>query len=316
MKQQGRRSAAKAKGSKKKVPRKSAAKTRTKRRPATPLGPGEVPPRKKDVSKLRGRFGLGAAATQKELQLAEVVRVENGLTTAAREEVNPAQLRLRALRARGAAPTPGAAPGMPLLPIVPAMVNWTPLGPLAVPNGQTYGGARVLISGRVTAIATHPTKAARIFIGTSRGGIWRTDDAAQTWTPLSDHAESLAIGALAIAIDDPDVLYAGTGEGNVQYYSTAFPLNSAPGIYLGVGILKSTDGGATWVNHADALLANHSFYRIAVDPSDSNHAFAATSLGLCRTVDGVNWTVLSGGGLPAISASVIACTDVFVDSSD
>src|SRR5262245_66287247 len=60
-------------------------------------------------------------------------------------------------------------------PVDPTRPNWVPLGPLAVPGGQSYGGARVLISGRVTAIAPHPTNANRIFIGTSRGGVWRTD---------------------------------------------------------------------------------------------------------------------------------------------
>ena len=90
------------------------------------------------------------------------------------------------------------------------------MGPLAVPNGQTYGGARVLISGRVTAIAPHPTNGNRIYIGTSRGGVWRTDDGGQTWAALGDDQPSLAIGALAIGINDPNVLYAGTGEGNVQ----------------------------------------------------------------------------------------------------
>ena len=95
------------------------------------------------------------------------------------DEVNPALMRLQALAERDA---PLGAP-MALAPIDAARANWTPMGPLAVPNGQTYGGARVLISGRVTAIAPHPTDANTIFIGTSRGGVWRTQDGGNTWTP-------------------------------------------------------------------------------------------------------------------------------------
>jgi photosystem II stability/assembly factor-like uncharacterized protein len=201
-------------------------------------------------------------------------------------------------------------------PVDAARANWTPMGPLAVPNGQTYGGTRVLISGRVTAIAPHPTNGATIFIGTSRGGVWRTLDGGGTWSALGDDQPSLAIGALGIGTSNPDVLYAGTGEGNVQYYSTAFAESSAPGIYLGVGVLRSVDGGSTWTHHAAAFLANRSFYRIAVDRNDANRAFAATSAGLCRTTDGVTWTALSGGGLPPIDATVIACTDVVVDRND
>ncbi|MFL6664396.1 MAG: WD40/YVTN/BNR-like repeat-containing protein [Rhizobacter sp.] len=230
--------------------------------------------------------------------------------TASPEE-NPALLRLKALAERDVPSTERAG-----LPVDVARPNWTPLGPLAVPNGQTYGGARILISGRVTAIASHPTDAATIFIGTSRGGVWRSRDGGDTWVALGDNQPSLAIGALGIGTSNPDVLYAGTGEGNVQLYSTAFALSSAPGVYLGVGVLRSTNGGDSWAHQAVALLANHSFYRIVVDRTNADRAFAATSRGLCRTTDGSNWTALSGSGLPAISSTVIACTDVLIDRSD
>ncbi len=273
---------------------------------------------KKNTKNLLGRFALDFASLRGEqLKHAGVEAPEDilGMAAAPATVENPALLRLQALEERDAAPATAPA-GVTAAPVNTAMANWTPMGPLAVPNGQTYGGARVLISGRVTAIAPHPVIGDTVYIGTSRGGVWRTDDGGQTWTALGDDQPSLAIGALAIGINDPLVLYAGTGEGNVQLYSTAYPLSSAPGVYLGVGVLRSTDGGATWVNDASTLLANHSFYRIAVDPADANHAFAATSRGLCRTTDGVTWTALAGGGLPAISSSVIACTDVFVDAGD
>lgn len=286
----------------------------------------QTPARKKDVTKLVGRNALDFAAlrgqllTRSGMAAAAEAAPSAGARAAAgapatREADNPALLRLRALAQRDA-PERARDAGVPTAPVNPALANWTPMGPLAVPNGQTYGGARVLISGRVTAIAPHPTSGNTVYIGTSRGGVWRTNDGGDTWAPLGDNQPSLAIGALAIGINNPNVLYAGTGEGNVQLYSTAYPLSSAPGVYLGVGVLHSIDGGATWTNDAVALLANHSFYRIAVDRSNANRAFAATSRGLCRTTDGSTWVALSGGGLPPISASVIACTDVLIDSSD
>ncbi len=285
---------------------------------------------KKDVRKLMWRFAEDFAAMRSDQMeragvkaperaavrapaAAAPVGAARGPAAAPVAEQNPALLRLQALAARDAAPAPAPVAAMP---VNATLANWTPLGPLAVPNGQTYGGTRILISGRVTAIAPHPTNGNRIYIGASRGGVWRTDDGGNTWTALGDDQPSLAIGALAIGVDNPQVLYAGTGEGNVQYYSTVYQLSSAPGVYLGVGVLRSTDGGTTWVNNATALLANHSFYRIAVDRANSSHAFAATSRGLCRTTDGVTWTALSGGGLPTISASVIACTDVLIDTGD
>jgi hypothetical protein len=291
---------AKKAAAKKAVAKKAAGRQRSTRRP------------KKDTTKLVGRFSLDFAAVHVE----ESEELGAAAVAAAPPEENPALMRLQALAARDAGAPEVVAAGPLGMPVNAALPNWTPLGPLAVPNGQTYGGARVLISGRVTAIAPHPTNGDRIYIGTSRGGVWRTDDGGQTWAALGDDQPSLAIGALAIGVDVPQVLYAGTGEGNVQLYSTAFALNSAPGVYLGVGVLRSSDGGTTWVNNGTALFANHSFYRIAVDQADANHAFAATSRGLCRTLDGVTWTALSGGGLPAISAAVIACTDVLVDAGD
>jgi len=267
---------------------------------------GAQPPRK-NTDKLFGRLSLDFAAVHD--NVAAPMAGEH-------ETLNPAMRRLRALEQRDQ-PLWVSREGAP---VQFTGVNWTPLGPLAVPNGQTYGGARVLISGRVTAICSHPTDAAIIYIGTSRGGIWRTRDGGETWTPIGDNHPSLAIGALAIAgkIDkkDPDILYAGTGEGNFQYYSTKFPWTSAPGNYLGVGVLRITNGGDRWSHHARDLLANHSFYNIAADRFNANYALAATSRGLCRTTDGATWTALTGGGLPAIGTTVIACTDVLIDRND
>ncbi len=268
---------------------------------------------KKNPDKLRNRVALDFVAKRDDmLERAGMERESAPEMVKATTETNPGLLRLKALMEREQ-PMPEAGVRAP---VNLGLANWTPMGPLAIPNGQTYGGARVLISGRVTAIAPHPTDANTIFIGTSRGGVWRTLDGGDTWKALGDDQPSLAIGALAISASNPNVLYAGTGEGNVQLYSTVYPLNSAPGVYLGVGVLRSLDGGNTWTNYASALLANQSFYSIAVDRNDANRAFAATSRGLCRTTDGKNWVALSGGGLPAIDKTVIACTDIVIDRND
>lgn len=202
--------------------------------------------RKKDTGKLVGRFALDFAAVRSDhLTRAGMAMAPAAVPMAgAAAEDNPALMRLQALAARDAS-VPVAPAAAPMAPVDAARAaNWTPMGPLAVPNGQTYGGARVLISGRVTVIAPHLTDANTIFIGTSRGGVWCTRDGGTTWAALGDDQPSLAIGALGIGTNNPDVLYAGIGEGNVQPYSTAYPLSSAPGVYLGVGVLRSTDGGA------------------------------------------------------------------------
>lgn len=191
--------------------------------------------------------------------------------------------------------------------------NWVPLGPKAIAGGQSLGGSRIVVTGRVAGVAQDPTNPGIIYVAAARGGIWKTTDGGVTWTPMSDNEVSLAIGALAIAPSNPQVLYAGTGEGNILYYATTFPLNSINESYSGSGILQSSDGGATWNTQGANIFAGACFYRIAVHPTDASTAFAASSKGLYRTTNaGGNWTQLTNG-LPAIDPTVIAATDVMID---
>ncbi|HEX7310797.1 MAG TPA: hypothetical protein VF232_06415, partial [Gaiellaceae bacterium] len=137
-----------------------------------------------------------------------------------------------------------------------------------------------------------------------------------TWTPKSDNEASLAIGALAVAPSKPKVLYAGTGEGDIYFYTSQFPLSSLNASYNGAGVLKSKDGGDSWTLQDPAPFVGACFYRIAVDPDHDDTAFAATNVGLYRTKNGGgSWTLLAGG-LPAISGTVIACTDIVIDPTD
>ena len=222
------------------------------------------------------------------------------------------KLRLSALKearrkraAEGVAPTPAA----------PGISNWAPLGPTAIPEGQTYGGARVLVTGRVAAIATHPTDPLTIYIGAARGGVWKSEDGGVSWTPKSDNEVSLAIGALALLPSNPQVIYAGSGEGNLLRYVQAFPLDSSPDNYMGNGVLKSLDGGNTWTQQGAAQFIGAAFFRIAAHQSNPDMAYAATSAGLFRTTNGgASWTQLTNG-LPSISGTIIAATDVVIDPS-
>ena len=224
-----------------------------------------------------------------------------------------AELRLRALAAaRSMSPVRETS----LTPATLGASNWIELGPTAIPNGQTYGGSRVIVTGRVTEIVQHPTNASVIYVATSRGGVWKTTDGGVTWTPKSDNEASLAIGALALAPSKPKTLYAGTGEGDIYFYTSQFPLSSLNASYNGAGILKSTNGGDAWTLQGTPTFVGACFYRIAVDPTDPDIAYAATNIGLYRTKNGGGtWTQLTSG-LPAISATVLACTDIVVDPTN
>src|SRR6266850_2577270 len=201
-----------------------------------------------------------------------------------------------------------------LTPATPGGSNWVELGPTAVPNGQTYGGSRVLVSGRITEIVQDPLAASIIYASAARGGVWKTTDGGQTWTPMSDNTESLAIGALAISKSNPKVLYAGTGEGDIYYYRLIADLNSVNAAYEGVGVLKTIDGGTTWTLQGQAQFTGACFYKMAVHPSNEKIAFGATNLGLYRTTNGGTWTsVAAATGVVEIYGAYTS--NLFVDIS-
>lgn len=180
------------------------------------------------------------------------------------------------------------------------------LGPAPIADGP--------YTGRVSAIACGAT-ANDIFVSGADGGVWRTNDGGVTWRPLTDFAPTTSVGALAIDPTDPNVIYAGTGEANFANHSR-----------YGVGLLKSTDGGASWLQLAEATFGGRCFSKIVVDPSNPQRLFAAITpaggfpekaaaknhplkdgpIGVFRSLDGgISWTQLSGG-LPNQAATDLA----------
>ncbi len=144
------------------------------------------------------------------------------------------------------------------------------------------------IGGRVTAMAVDPTDANTVYAAAAEGGVLRSYDGGQHWTPLFDDMPSLSIGAIALDPSDPSVIYAGTGEVNPGGGSVA---------YGGAGVFRSDDQGATWT--PIGLENSGSIGRIRVDPNDPDRIFVAvmgqlwetdSERGVYRTTDGgANW---------------------------
>jgi hypothetical protein len=156
--------------------------------------------------------------------------------------------------------------------------QWRSLGPTTIPNGQTYGSLRVNVSGRVSAIAVDPHNPAHVLCGAANGGVWESFDRGVSWSPRTDYAATTTVGAVAFNPTNPAVVYCGTGEGN--WWS-----------WLGVGILRSLDGGASWSTLCTAPFVGQGFYDLRVDPAADNHLIAATTGGLHVSTDGgVTWT--------------------------
>lgn len=153
---------------------------------------------------------------------------------------------------------------------VAGVCNWISIGPRN-------------INGRIRSMAIHPTNGDIVYAGAAEGGVWRSTDAGQSWYPLMQYELSIAVGALAIDPTNPNTIYAGTGEPTTW-----------PG-YEGVGVLKSTDGGATW--SLTGAIGNGHIARLAIDPTNTNIVYCAGFPGgLYKTTNGaVNWSLILSG---------------------
>lgn len=138
------------------------------------------------------------------------------------------------------------------------------------------------IGGRITDIEMPLGSFSTIYVGAASGGILKTTNSGATWTNIFNVAATISIGDIAVSADDPNLLYAGTGEANASSQS-----------FRGDGIYKSTDGGDTWA-HSGLDFAAY-FGRIVIDHSDSQRVFAAAcgnlfspdeNRGIYRTTDG------------------------------
>ncbi len=171
---------------------------------------------------------------------------------------------------------------------------WTAIGPAPLPNGLTASSGPT--SGRVTSIAVDPTDANKVYLGTAQGGVWRSLDAGLNWTAIFDNAESLAIGALAVAPSNPSILYVGTGE-----------FNSCGDCFFGVGLYRidNVDTTPSLVgpinpqqtigNLTYNVFNGRSITKILVDPANAATVFVATGNGVGGS--GAN----SRGQFPAIA---------------
>lgn len=149
------------------------------------------------------------------------------------------------------------------------------------------------VAGRTRSIAIDPRNPQRIWVGAVSGGLWRSDDGGAHWTVIDDWWSNLSVGCVALDPQDPDVMYAGTGEG---FWSLAHLLRNVSHFVRGAGVLESTDGGATWTQLASTAGWQHTT-RIAISPTDSNLLLASRRPGgLSRSTDrGRTWTDVATG---------------------
>lgn len=137
------------------------------------------------------------------------------------------------------------------------------------------------IAGRVKSIVYHPENENIIFLASASGGIWKSTNKGGEWFSLFDSQRTLAFGAIDIDHNNPDIIYAGTGEAAL----------GAGVVYMGAGMFKSTDGGNNW---SYIGLGNvGAFSKVYVHPKNSSIVLAGAvemESGLYLSTDaGATW---------------------------
>jgi len=134
-------------------------------------------------------------------------------------------------------------------PVLAKAFQWRSIGP-------ARGGRSIAVSG----VKGRPKEA---YFGAVGGGLWKTVDAGENWTPVTDgQIRSSSVGAVAVSESSPDIVFIGMGEACIR-----------GNIMAGDGVYKSTDAGKTWthVGLADA----HNISKIRIHPTNPNTVFVA-----------------------------------------
>ncbi|CAM3310223.1 VPS10 domain-containing protein [Aequorivita lipolytica] len=118
------------------------------------------------------------------------------------------------------------------------------------------------IGGRISDIEIPTTQPEVYYVGAASGGIFKTINGGNDWTPIFDEQQMLSIGDIEISKTNNNLIYVGTGEVNAGGGSL---------VYDGDGIYKSTDGGTTW--QSKGLPDIGSVGKIVLDPNNDNTAF-------------------------------------------
>ena len=153
--------------------------------------------------------------------------------------------------------------------------EWEPYGPVSWDSEGWNPGL-----GRINAVARHPSNADILFVGTPAGGLWKSEDAGSTWTPLTDNLPAIGVSGIAIHPTSPDTMYIGTGDGD-------------GGDTYSIGVLKSVDGGVTWEETGliHEVQNGTRCNKIIIDPTNDQKLLVATNDGLFVSEDGGTlWT--------------------------
>ncbi|EAY24615.1 BNR/Asp-box repeat domain protein [Microscilla marina ATCC 23134] len=156
--------------------------------------------------------------------------------------------------------------------------NWSSLGPSSSPGG--YDGV-----GRINCVSFDPQNVNTFYVGTPAGGLWKTTNGGSSWTNLTDNLPIIGVSSIAIHPSNGNIMYIATGDAD-------------GGDTPSLGVMKSTDGGATW--NTTGLNWQMSQGRqisvLLIHPNNPDILVAATSEGIYKTTNaGASWSLSASG---------------------
>ncbi len=169
-----------------------------------------------------------------------------------------------------------------ILAMLVSLNTWAALDASLMEGLKARAIGPAAISGRVAAIDALASNPNHIVVGAATGGVWISENGGLTWKAVFDDQPVASIGAVAINQSNPDIIWVGTGEGNVR--------NSTS---IGGGVFKSTDAGKSW--QLMGLANSERINRIALHPDNPEIAYVAAmgtlwganeERGVYKTTDG------------------------------
>jgi photosystem II stability/assembly factor-like uncharacterized protein len=149
-------------------------------------------------------------------------------------------------------------------------------------RGMKYRSIGPYRGGRSLTAAGIPGDPTTYYFGSTGGGVWKSTDGANTWSPVFDKDGAPSIGSIAVAVSDPNTVYVGTGEACIR-----------GNISQGDGVWKSVDAGKSW--KSIGLKESRAIGKVIVNPHNPDIVFVAalghpfgpnTERGVFRTTDG------------------------------
>ncbi len=134
-----------------------------------------------------------------------------------------------------------------------------------------------LFGGEMTSIASHPTQPDITWVGTRDGGVFKTLDGGQAWTPSREGLTFYPVRTIAVDPTVPSRLYAGTDFD---------------------GVWKSVDSGGIWFKSSNGIDDRFVIFNIVIDPTNTNIVYASGFGGVANVIGavyrstnaGVTWT--------------------------